>query len=332
MPDKIFMSSSPEGAGKCRQADAARGPCRRSVIKGLSGALLVGGTVFATTRRAAADQDAGSDLLSRVGSPSEAALDTFHDAGMQDVRAHELTAAERERVAAAIAQLPPIYRATLEERLVRLSFVEGIAGMGNGLSHRLTPDDVIPAQFEMTLRVEVLNDSATTFLTHKEQFCFEPDGSGTTVRLDAGDLDALTFVLLHETTHVFELGGRKGDVPWASVSPDIWQDRMHPAPAFASALACQTVFRRLSKLPIGQAADVYRSLLETPFVSLYSTSSSSEDLAEAVAWAVVSRTRGANLVISVDHGDGRPTERFEPLATASAARRFAAIGQMLGSV
>ncbi len=306
-------------------------PSRRNIMKSFAGSIVAVGA-FAAASACDADAAASSapdfDLLGRVDAPSDESLAVFHEAGMLRARVHTLTAVEKDRLASAAARLPIAYRAALRDHLSRLSFVDGVAGAGNALTRKLTPDGA-PARFEMTLRSEVLSDSLTALLTRKEQICFAPDGSGTSVQIDAGRIDALTYVLLHEATHVLEGGAGENGIPWASVSPGVWLDLHRLAPALEPLLACRTAYRRLPALPFRQAGEVYRGLLQTPFVSLYATASRSEDLAETAAWAILRREFGDTLVISVDHGADGSSERFRPLTNPSVVRRFDAIEAML---
>jgi hypothetical protein len=61
----------------------------------------------------------------------------------------------------------------------------------------------------------------------------------------------------------------------------------------------QTYFRGSTRLPLEQATDLYNSLSETPFVSLYATASANEDFAELVAWRELQQQHSATLTTSV---------------------------------
>jgi hypothetical protein len=95
---------------------------------------------------------------------------------------------------------------------------------------------------------------------------------------------------MHEATHVVDgsLGiipvrnaGRTVDTAKVTFTNRVWTDRTVFAPQYRITLLDSTHFRTRGKtLPIDSAGSVYQALERTPFVSLYSTSSQHEDLAE----------------------------------------------------
>ena len=56
--------------------------------------------------------------------------------------------------------------------------------------------------YDITLRASILNEPLSTFLTTKERRIFTDDGSGITVTVEGTGADALTYVLLHESTRM----------------------------------------------------------------------------------------------------------------------------------
>jgi hypothetical protein len=266
-------------------------------------------------------------LMTRVGPPSPLALDEFKKAGMGDVRAHTLTATERVKMEAALASLPALNRRVLEKKLHSLAFVDGVPGEGTGL----TSPDAHTGLYDITLRTSLLDEPLSTFLTTKEQRVFTPDDSGLTISVSGTGTDALTYVLLHESTHVVDRSCKITSPPDSRVSRGIWTALLTMAPQLASSAAANTYFRRGPRVGIGQAATVYDALAQSPFVSLYATASEQEDFAELVAWREVMRQHQGNVVIELKNANGLIKRRWEPLTFPGVQRRFSQVDEILSS-
>lgn len=296
----------------------------------MSVALVAASPAAAMTTPAetvAARMDPGSPLRSRIGPPEALVVEAYRRAGASDIKAHELTDAEWAIVDTALAKLPPLHRRILQGHLRRLSFVDLKPGAGSALTSRADPDgkgDV----FDITLRASLLNESLTDFLNTKEGNLFQDDGSGLRVRFDAGRTDALSYILLHEATHVVDQAlGLTAD----SAGPfraRTWVAPRQLAEPYASSLAAKTWFRGAPRIPVGQAPAYYRALARTPFVSFYATAAASEDLAELTAWRQLA-SHGQKLLVQVLDGRGHPVSRYEPLKSAAVQRRFALVKRLL---
>jgi hypothetical protein len=266
-------------------------------------------------------------LMSRVGSPSQEAMKEFRNAGMEEVRPHPLTALERAKVEAALASLPTLNRHVLEKNLHYLAFVDGIPGEGTGL----TSPAAKAGLYDITLRASILDESLTTFLTTKERRVFTQDGSGITVTVKETGTDALTYVLLHESTHVMDKSCGITEDPHSRFTADIWAGQKEMVPALASSVAATTYFRGGQRIGAGQAATVYDALARTPFVSLYATASRLEDFAELVAWHEILKQHHGNLVIEENNSRGERLRHWEPLTFPGVQKRFADVDELLAS-
>ncbi|MBB3221216.1 hypothetical protein [Pseudoduganella umbonata] len=274
----------------------------------------------------ALDAAAGEPALaSRVAPPEQEVVDRFVAAGMRDARPHALTPTERLRVGKALESLPALHRLVLEKRLRRLGFVDGIPGHGSGLFSPVAGT----GQFDITLRASLLGESLGDFLTTKERRLFAPDESGLVLTVDGTGTDALTYVLLHETSHAVDRAlGLTADRRSPFVD-GVWADRATLVPSLASSPAAGTAFRGGEPVPMGKASDVYDALAHTPFVSLYATAAAPEDFAELVAWHVISTVHGGSLAITLRNGQGVAVSRYEPLAAPAARARIAHVEALL---
>jgi len=267
-------------------------------------------------------------LESRVGAPDPEIRDIFAGSGASDISVHELTQAERTLLKRALARLPALHRDVLQRHLRRLSFLDLQSGAGSALTSRVGLDET-STRFDITLRAGLLTESLSTFLTTKEARLFRGDGSGVGIAFDAGATDALTYVLLHEATHVVDLVlGLTADAD-SPFRAGIWTDARTLAPPHAGSLAAKTPFRREAPVPLQQAPAFYEALRQSPFVSAYATAAASEDLAELFAWHHLASRLDQPLALTVRSGDGTTLYRYHPLETPAVQARFALVEDVL---
>ncbi len=272
--------------------------------------------------------DPSTSLRSRVGPPGPLVLDTYRKAGAADVAEHPLTDREWEQVDAALASLPPFQKEVLKRHLRRISFVSATTRMGTALT---SPAESCggPAQYDITLRSTLFTEDLTTFLNRKEESLFEDDGSGYRVHIEAGKMSALPYILLHEGAHVVDLAHGIGALSPNPFREGIWGKGRDFAPAYSSNAIDGLPWRGGKKIPLAGAADLYRGLGKTPFVSNYAAAAPGEDLAEIVAWQQLSTRHRVKLRIEVRDGAGRPVYKLEPLRSPLVRSRFAAVELLL---
>lgn len=282
--------------------------------------------------------DPASSLESRVATTPASVLKMFADAGMGSPTPHALTDAERRQLDAAVAALPPAHRRILGDRLRTISFLDGMPN--TALTSTVNPSDPYRL-FDITVRASVLRESASAFLTAKEQTCFEADGSPVSVSIDAGTLDALVYVLLHEATHVVDNSIRL--TPAAPAAPGestpahpftdgIWSDRLTFAPRYRDALLERVKFRAKGEaFPLAQAGAVYAALERTPFVSLYGSSNWHDDVAEIATWYHLTERMGQPYRIVIRTA-GKETAAYTPMQSRLVRARFDAVRQFYGDL
>jgi hypothetical protein len=264
--------------------------------------------------------------MERVGEPAQDDIKTFKKAGMQDVTPHVLSAEERMAVKAALASLPSLNKYVLEQHLNKLAFVDGIPGEGTGL----TSPSAKKGFSNITLRASVINESLTTFLTNKERRVYKQDGSGLTISVTGTGTNALSYILLHESTHVVDVSCGITSNPRSRFVQGIWTGHSTLAPSIA-AITPTTYFRGADQLSIAKASAVYDALAQTPFVSLYATASRQEDLAELVAWYEICTEDSGNLIIALKDTRGRTVDEWHPLSFPKVRERFIDVEKLLGS-
>jgi hypothetical protein len=236
--------------------------------------------------------DPASPLESRVKDTPEAVLKMFEEAGEAAPTAHALTTAERRKLSAGFAALPPLHRRILGERLRGVSFLDGMPN--TALTSTVNPDEPYRL-FHITIRAGILRENVSEWMTWKERTCYEVASSPLCVSVEAGELDAIIYVLLHEATHIVDSclqitpAVRSSDQPArerpaGGFTENVWSEPTTPTVRNRDPLLERIRFRAGGQiLAIGQAESVYRALRRTPFVSLYGSSNWFDDLAEYVA-------------------------------------------------
>jgi len=224
-------------------------------------------------------------LTDRVQPAPESVFKKFQEAGMKPVN-HVLTATEKEKVSKAFAFLPPLHQKVLKDHLHSISFMDDMPNTA-----LTSPIETAGAEkmFNITFRAEILNESISQWATWKENTCYvKSENDDYEVTIDAGNLNAIVYVLLHEATHVVDgvlnIMPQSDDAEVNSAptvfTTGIWNTINEPNQHATSQLLETTKFRSGKALPISSAANVYQALSLTPFASLYSMASWHEDLAE----------------------------------------------------
>ena len=148
--------------------------------------------------------------------------------------------------------------------------------------------------YHITFRAGILKETVSQWLTWKENTGFDTAHSPLRIQVEGGQMNALIYVLLHETTHVVDgslgiAGKREGKLLDPSNAPDfaagIWEEKGLNIlfPQLRDTLLQQIIYRTGKRLPVDSAIAVYHALQKKPFVSLYGSCARSEDLAEYVA-------------------------------------------------
>jgi hypothetical protein len=235
--------------------------------------------------------DPTSSLESRIKAPTAMALKMFRGVGRTPPTVHSLTEIEQRKLSAAFAALLPLHQRILRERLRSVSFLDA-SNPGTGLTLPVNPKDSYQL-FDITIRAAVFRQNASEWLTEKESGYFDAARSSLRISIEAGKLDAIVFVLLHEATHIVDscLGitpplrsndkSARGGIT-TPFTEGVWSELTIPVPLYRDPLWERLRFRTGEILAIDHAKSIYPSLTRTPFVSLYSSHTWKDDLAEFV--------------------------------------------------
>ena len=227
-----------------------------------------------------------SNILTERTQPApESVFRKFREAGMKPVN-HILTAGEKEKVDKAFSFLPPLHQKILKQHLHSVSFMDN---MPNTALTSPVETSGPEKMFNITFRAEILNETISEWATWKENSCYvQSESNEYQVTIEAGNLEAIVYVLLHEATHVVDavlnitphLDDSDTLVAPTPFTANIWSEINKPKEKATNALLETTRFRGGKPIVISSASKVYEALRETPFASLYSMASWHEDLAE----------------------------------------------------
>ncbi|MBL4677113.1 MAG: hypothetical protein JKY70_13035 [Mucilaginibacter sp.] len=273
--------------------------------------------------------DPSKALMKRIDETPESVLKMFRDAEMNPTE-HRLTKEEESIVASAIAALPPLHRRVLKQHLKSISFLDNMPN--TALTSPITNNDGVDL-YHITFRAGILHQSISEWITEKENTCFSACDPTITISIQAGLLKALTYVFMHEGTHVVDgsinlisadsIGGKPhmneftrqfSNRIWKNINNIIWPVR--------DSLVLKSRFRlggeRFSN---SDALKVYAELVNTPFTSLYSTASWHEDLAELLTVYHLTSVRHQPFRIIIRQS-GKIVNLFEPMKSALVLSRL----------
>ena len=231
--------------------------------------------------------DPATALPNRIRETPADVIKMFKEAGMSPTQ-HQLSTAERVKVEKAFAALSPLNQRVLKEHLRSISFLDHMPNIA--LPSIVNTNDNYRL-YDITFRAEILHQNVYEWLTEKERGCFEVKGSHLCLSIAAGTLNAVVYIMMHEATHVVDgsLGllsdtintHKLADTVKSTFATYAWSDRTVFAPQYSNTILDSTRYRNGGKIfSLDSASFVYLALERTPFVSLYSTSSQHEDIAE----------------------------------------------------
>ena len=267
-----------------------------------------------------------SDLAKRVLIAPESVFKLFREAEMNPVN-HELTAVERAKVEKAFAILPPLYQKILKAHLHSISFMDNMPN--TALTSPVESSDSMQL-FNITFRAGILNETISEWATQKEYSCYDRSANpDLAISIEAGTLDAIQYVLLHEATHVLdavlnitphpeERGALVEPTPYTK---GIWHKMNIPTEPFIDSLLEKTRFRSGKMVPIALAPEIYKALGKTPFASLYGMASWFEDLAELATIYHLTHKMNQPFRIVVSK-DNLELSKFEPMKNKGVQKRL----------
>ena len=276
--------------------------------------------------------DTTTILSERIKPGHPKILKMFEAAGMNPAN-HSLSDEEKKIVNASIEKLPLLHRQILKQRLLQISFLDNMPN--TALTAPVNPKDSLKL-FTITVRAEILHQTVSEWLTEKEKGCFDFSNSELDLRYDAGNLNALVYVLIHEATHIVDAAlGIYSNNPNPNLpevlfedrfTKGVWEDRTKVSNKFENELLESTYFRSRKILSIKKAEEVYAALASSPFVSLYGRNSCHEDFAEFITIKYLNEKFGQKFSIVLSKNE-RTLMEFNPLKSKLVRKRMNKLDQ-----
>lgn len=272
------------------------------------------------------DLDPSRPLLKRIARTPDKVIKMFRDAGMSPTE-HQLTREEVAIVDSAIAALPPLHQRVLKQHLKSISFLDNMPN--TALTSTITEDEGVNL-YHITFRAGILHQNITERVNEKEATCFSGGDSTISVSIQAGLLKALTYVLLHEGTHVVDGSMHlisEGGKPHMNdftrkFSKGIWSNINTLQWPVKDSIVFKSRFRPGGRrYTYTEASQVYAELVKTPFVSLYSTASWHEDLAELLTVYHLTQVYKQPFRITIQQS-GKVVQEFEPMRSPFVKKRL----------
>jgi hypothetical protein len=272
-------------------------------------------------------------LEDRVSSAPESVLKRFSNELGVNVSAHTVTPDERIILLNAFAQLTPFQREVLRNRLHAIYIMDGLPG--NALTF---PDGGPTADpmYSIAVRAGALHETVSELVTRKERTLFDSAGSELSVTVDGGTLNAMVYVFAARGNHIvdFAVGATpdpthpSGNHPLAN---GIWRDVITPVDQYRLPILMGISYRRNGRvILITHAADLYDALARTPFISVYASCDSHDDLAELVAWTELTVRLHQPYRILISKG-GIVIRVIEPAQSNLVQARLKYLSQLTGS-
>ncbi len=278
-----------------------------------------------------------SSLESRIGRTSNGIIEKFRQAGMNPSH-HKLTKRESEIVSEALEKIPLLHRQVLKKYLSRISFLDNMPN--TALTAPINPKDSLKL-YSITIRAEILHQTISEWLTEKEKSCFNFSNSDLNIKYNAGNLNALVYILIHEATHIVDAALRiYSNNPNPTLSEvltknpftkGIWDDRLKVNENYQSKQLDKIYFKTGKPLPASHAQAIYKELSNSPFVSLYARNSCHEDFAEFITISYLAEKIGQEFSVELKMNE-QTIFTFKPLKSNLVKKRLNYIKQYLPEI
>lgn len=199
-------------------------------------------------------------------------------------------------VRSSIASLPGYLQDALENHLLGIYFIEGLAG--SGVTEWASDKDGVIYAF-MLYNPRILAMDMPALLTWKENTAFTNDDHRMRIHISCGTgMEGFVYILLHESLHVYDYVHRI--TPYCDEGIRDYRKLGREGTDFTKGIWCgyATPCRKIwfqgkvrfyglsgpGLLPISRAPEVYDTLSRGPFLSIYGTQSWAEDFAELGAF------------------------------------------------
>lgn len=257
-----------------------------------------------------------STLISRVNNAPDFVLKYLIELDNKpEYKNYALNNKEYQIIKDNIELLPKDYKDELQNSLIGIYFIDNF--WGSGLTHFVI-DDNNNIYTIIIINPKLLQMNLSEALTWKERTCFIDD-INYKLEIEVSDqLSGLLYILLHETTHAIDYTNRITPYPhphllkYTNVPKksydlfNIWEKYNKISKQYNSNLFSTITFYTFNNGPKAKYSDainIYKELEKTPFVSLYSTLSWAEDIADLYTIQYLVEELGCDYTIKIIEQD-----------------------------
>ena len=260
------------------------------------------------------------------------------------VKAYLPTPEEMSKLNQELALMPEALTEVLRSRLVGLYFVEGLPFSGY-TSHIFGADGNV--NYACFVAARSLKQSASELLEYRERTLFVDDDEGFLVKVSLDSIrSGALYVITHEAAHMLDQERRltpglrrawspEKDYAATPLTTGVWGESPREALPQYNFVGRRDLrfympaFGEVEPLTLRSAYQMYSDLTRTPFVTLYGSTSWSEDFAELVAVWFFQERFGSILQVSVvRHGD--TLVEYSPATSELAIGRLEEISILFG--
>ena len=270
--------------------------------------------------------DSSTPIVDRVVDIPDELLDLYSQGEDEELHRYHPSDAEKMEIAAWYKKLPVLHREVLQERLVGIYCVENFAGSGMA-DWILGPDDSL--YVVLILHPRVFDLSASELLTYRENTAFREEDPEIEFSIELSEeVSGLAYILLHESTHMVDYVQRHtpfvapnmetlfGTSPAdTSFTDSVW--RGYRSIRRSAVLSFQQDLRFYGLggepgLSNRSLVSVCEEIAQSPFASLYASTSWAEDFAEFVTFYYLVNSLGVRYAMTITQ-DGESVFSYEPM-------------------
>jgi hypothetical protein len=278
----------------------------------------------------------GQPLAERVAGVDSRMLDYLRAMDQRtDYTAHQPSSAERGQIRDWLMRLPEAERVVLDSRVLGVFIVDHF--LGSAMADWLRPAKAgdYPQRFVLFINGDLLGRTMSEQLSARDASVFTPAPDGRSLRVvtslaDGSEPPAVMYALTHEGAHIWDYvqhatpkvdpalpadgtaTGQGSDRPFTN---GLWQDYGTPVAAADFPLRSRLHFYGLqdAQLDFSKVVELYDQLCDSPFPSLYASTSWAEDWAEMSVWSQVIQA-GGSLRVELRDAKGGVEKTWFPLA------------------
>ncbi len=252
-----------------------------------------------------------------------------------DYASYTPTDAEKGMIGGYLSKLPRHFKDVLQQRLVAVYFIENL--LGSGVTDYVL-DDRENVYVVMLFNPAALKTDISTWMTFRENSIFIGDDPAVQIKINCGtQYSGFLYSLVHESAHAVDYAKLYTPYPEKQIktikqikktrtpfTEDVWIDMHTPRASYDFNARNSLTFYGADggpKTSIRDAPQIYKQLSETPFVSLYGSTSWAEDFADFVMFYHLTQVLKQPYEIQLTEKSGS-VRVFKPMDSPLVQKRF----------